>query len=181
MKVTVNDHGTTAKATAAMANNGNLVREAMHGAAAVTAQETQAKCRADIAKAGNFGTNWTNRLTSNVKDTATGVDVVTTYDGELWRTFQTGRVVRGKPLLWIPLSFSDARGIRSSEYPGELVRVDRAGGKAPLLISTTDGQPKYFGKESVTIPKKFHLIEIAQAEGAEIGNRYEQSFARLHG
>jgi hypothetical protein len=67
--------------------------------------------------------------------------------------FQEGRVIHGKPLLWIPLSFSDAVGIRARDY-GPLFRVDRSG-KSPLLLSPKDGEPKYSGHEQITIPKKF--------------------------
>lgn len=181
MKIVIDDHGTVDAFRADFDNNGKIVRQAMDTAAKQTAEETQAKCRADISQAGNFGTSWTDRLTSTTKDTKQGVEVVTAFEGELWRTFQDGRVVHGRPLLWIPLSFSDARGTRAADYPGELVRVDRAGGKAPLLISTSDRQPKYFGKESVTIPKKFHLIEIAQDVGRGLADRYAETFGALHG
>ena len=181
MKIVIDDHGTTAAFAADFTNNGKIVRQAMNEAGAQIAEETQAKCRADIAQAGRFGPRWVNGLTSTSKESGDGVEVVTTFEGELWRTFQTGKVVHGKPLLWIPLSFSDAANTRAKDYPGELVRVDRAGGKAPLLISTSDHQPKYFGKESVTIPKKFHLIEIAQDVGRGLADRYSTNFERLHG
>lgn len=181
MNIVVVDNGTTAKFVAGMRANGKMTLQAMTEAATETAKETQEKCRADIASAGRFGPRWTDALTSKPVAAPHGVDVVTTFQGELWRTFQTGKVVHGKPLLWLPLSFSDAAKTRVKDYPGELVRVDRAGGKAPLLVSTSDHQPKYFGKESVTIPKKFHLIEIAQQVGRGLADRYIKNFARLHG
>ena len=181
MRIDITDNGTTAAFAADMRNNGTIARKAATSAGKEVAEETQSKGRTDIAQAGRFGPQWTNRLTSKVKETPTGVEVVTSYEGELWRTFQTGKVVHGKPLLWIPLSFSDAKGTRAEDYPGELVRVDRGGGKAPLLISASDREPKYFGKESVTIPKKFHLIEIAQDVGKGLADRYAKNFAGLHG
>ena len=181
MKIVMTDNGTTAAFAAGMRDNGIAARKAANEAGAEIAQETQTKGRTDIAQAGRFGPRWTNRLNSKATETPTGVEVVTTYEGELWRTFQTGKVVHGKPLLWIPLSFSDAKGTRAEDYPGELVRVDRGGGKAPLLVSASDREPKYFGKESVTIPKKFHLIEIAQEVGKGLMRRYAAKFAGRHG
>jgi hypothetical protein len=88
----------------------------------------------------------------------------------------------GKPMLWIPLSFaSDAVGIRAGEYPGSLFRVNRAG-KAPLLMTRQGKGPaeaKYFGKESVTEPKKFHLVEIIKEVSSEMPGLYRDNFRRL--
>lgn len=81
-------------------------------------------------------------------------------------------MISGKPLLWIPLDFaSDAKGVRARDYPGRLFRVDRAG-KAPLLLS--DDGPKYFGKEQVRIPKKWHLRQIA----AQVSRKMNSYFKR---
>lgn len=130
------------------------------------ADDIEAKGRADIAAAGNFGGNWTSGFNAKVTEGGGNILVNVTMGGEPpvnhWRVFQYGAVIQGAPLLWIPLSFaSDAKGVRARDYPGPLFRVDRAG-KAPLLMSGKPAQPKYFGKESVTIPKKFHLVEIAR-------------------
>jgi hypothetical protein len=57
-------------------------------------------------------------------------------------------------MLWIPLSFGNANGRRARDYGKPLFRVNRPG-RSPLLMSE-DG-PQYFGKESVTIPKKWDL------------------------
>lgn len=74
---------------------------------------------------------------------------------------QTGRLIRGRPMLWIPLSFAeDAQGVRARDFPGGLFRVDRKKGGAPLLLSIKDRQPKYFGKTQVYVPKRFRVIEI---------------------
>ena len=72
--------------------------------------------------------------------------------------FATGGEIHGNPLLWIPLSGTDAAGIRASAFPGGLVssKYPLKGGR-PLLFSTSDRQPKYFGIESVNVPKRLHL------------------------
>jgi hypothetical protein len=45
---------------------------------------------------------------------------------------------------------------------GGLFRVNRKGGKSPLLLSIRDGEPKYFGIAQVRLRKRFHLREIAR-------------------
>jgi hypothetical protein len=95
-----------------------------------------------------------------------------------WRVFQYGAVISGKPLLWIPLSFArEAQGVSAKNFPGRLFRVDRKSGGAPLLLAADDKQPKYHGQTSVRIPKKFHLVEIAQAESKTFGALYRVEMA----
>jgi hypothetical protein len=93
--------------------------------------------------------------------------------------FEEGRIIRGNPLLWIPLSFADdAQGVMARDYPGQLFRIDRAG-KSPLLMASGGpggkAQPKYFGRESVTIPKKWHLREIAKQVSRRLGEFYREA------
>lgn len=145
------------------------------GAAATQLGETIVqKGRADISSAGKFGPRWT---TSGLTYDITGSGNVRTINIReavpYWRVFQYGAVIQGKPLLWIPLSFAtEAQGVRARDFPGRLFRVDRKSGGAPLLLSADDGEPKYHGQESVRIPKKFHLIEIARAEAKTYGELY---------
>ena len=182
LKIAITDNGTTAKFAANMTNNGKFTRQAMDEAGKDVAEETQYKCRADVAAAGRFGSKWTSRVESKSSPFKDGVQVVTTFDSGLWQMFQTGMVVRGAPLLWLPLSHTDAKGVRVDDYPGALVHVDRKdASKAPLLISVRDHEPKYVGKAQVTIPKKFHLIEIATEVGKTLPARYSAHFKRLHG
>jgi hypothetical protein len=113
--------------------------------------ETESK--ADITSAGNFD----------------GKGLTVTVDGNTIRTeldipggdiFESGGTIQGNPLLWIPISGTDAAGTRASAYPGKLFSVNRKAGGPPLLFSMADKAPKYFGVPSVFIPKKFHLAEI---------------------
>jgi hypothetical protein len=141
------------------------------------AAEIKTRGDADIKQAGNFGSRWTDGFHVNVTEGGGHIRIAATEDVPYWRVFQYGAVIHGKPLLWIPLSFAaDAQGIRASEYPGRLFRVDRAG-KAPLLLAPgKPAQPKYFGKESVTIPKKFHLIEIGRDVSRRVKDFYTNRF-----
>lgn len=149
------------------------LRDTMH----TVSTQILAEGRQDISSAGKFGSRWTSGLQA-AEDFGPDHSTITIFHTvPYWRIFQFGGVIQGRPLLWIPLSFSDAVGKRASEYGGGLFRVDRKSGGAPLLLSIADKQPKYFGKESVTIPKKFHLIEIARKVAGQIREIYKANFA----
>jgi len=132
----------------------------------------------DIKAAGKFGSRWTDGLKVDVTEGGGNIRVAVREEAEHWQVFQFGAIIHGKPLLWIPLSFAtDAQGIRARDYPGQLFRVNRKNGKAPLLLTPgKPAQPKYFGKESVTIPKKFHLIEITRATAKRLKEFYSSRF-----
>lgn len=135
---------------------------AMNMAASLIKQQGDA----DIERAGNFGGRWTQGLHVNVEGQGGALGrmrIVLTHDQPGAKLFEEGGVVQGDPMLWIPLSFSDAKGIRASEYPGGLFSVTRSSGGRPLLFSVADKLPKYFGIESVTIPRKFHLRDVQKS------------------
>ena len=124
------------------------------------------RVRADIKKGIKAGPRWTEGFQGKITEGGGFIRISFTQKVPFWRIFQFGGTIHGKPMLWIPLSFAkDAQGRRARDYPGKLIRVNRKGGKAPLLLAQ-GGEPKYFGKESVKIPKKFHTIEIIK-EGAQ--------------
>ncbi len=158
--------------------NAARVRDAARGAAQDVADEIEAKGRADIAGAGKFGSRWTEGLNATVSEGGGNIRINVTEDVPYWRVFEFGATIHGKPMLWIPLSFAaDAKGVYARDYSKPLFRVDRKGGKAPLLM--TPGKPaqaKYFGKESVTIPKKFHIIEIAKTAAKQLKDFYTTRF-----
>src|SRR6266576_4822693 len=148
-------------------------RDAAHDAA----DEIEERGRLDIAQAGNFGSRWTEGLHANVTEGGGNIRISVTHDVPYWRVFQFGKVINGKPLLWIPLSFAaDAQGVRARDYGGRLFRVDRKSGAPLLLTPGKPAQPKYFGKASVTIPKKFHLIEITRAAARHVKDFYKNRF-----
>jgi hypothetical protein len=153
-------------------------------AAGATAREAafqiQEFGRADIAAAGNFGSaRWQQGFKATTllrgQDFTIEVSSVVPY----FMIFERGGVIHGKPLLWIPLSFAtDAKGVMARDFPGGLFRVDRKSGAAPLLFSVASGDPKYFGKESVTIPKKFHIRQIITAVSQKMAKIYRDALAR---
>lgn len=109
---------------------------------------------ADIRGAGNFGSEYT------IEVKVEGDAVITTVEGPGVEVFENGGTIHGKPLLWLPLSGTDAVGIQASDYGDQLFSVNRKTGGVPLLFSIKDRAPKYFGVPSVNIPKKFHIEQI---------------------
>lgn len=119
------------------------------------------KADADISSAGNFGERWTDGLHVNLEGAAPNMRLYMTHDVPYASIFETGGTIEGNPKLWIPIPGTDAamNRARAMDYPGG-VRGGRGGNRArPLLFSVTDHKAKYFGVDSVTIPKKFHLTE----------------------
>jgi hypothetical protein len=154
------------------------ITRAQRGAARDVVDYVVPRGRVDIAGAGRFGARWTQGFRGQVTEGGGFVRVAFTMPSgapmRYWRVFEFGAVIRGRPLLWIPLSFArDAQGIRARDYPGRLFRVDRKSGGAPLLLATgKPATPKYFGKESVTIPRKFHLRDIIRAGAQKMREFY---------
>lgn len=165
-----------------------FVRESMRVARAVAAtaieiaRRIEEAGRADIAGAGNFGSRWTQGFHAYPQIGLAETHIRMVHDVPYWTVFETGKVIRGQPLLWIPLSFAkDAQGIRARDYPRPLFRVDRKSGAAPLLMTRTPGggaEAKYFGKEKVTIPQKFHLRDIGRRIAGQMGAVYKQMFKK---
>lgn len=156
------------------------VREAARETAQETADDIMHECRADIAGAGHFGSRWTDGLQAVVGEGGGHIRIRVSMAVPYWTVFQTGKVIFGKPLLWIPLSFAgDALGVRARDYPGQLFRVDRRAGAPLLMAPGKPAQAKYFGKESVTIPKKFHVIEIIERLAKNMPKLYRENFRRI--
>ncbi len=154
---------------------GENVATAVRAAAVDAAVSIQERGRADIKAApGNWGSRWTEGLQTQVSEGGGSIRIATTHNIPYFQVFERGATIHGKPLLWIPFSFAaDAKGIYARNFPEPLFRVDRKSGGAPLLLSATDKQPKYFGKESVTIPKKFHIVEIIRDVAKMIADFYK--------
>lgn len=112
---------------------------------------------ADIRGAGKF-----SDIADALQTKVEGNSVKVSLDDPRAMLFETGGVIQGKPLLWIPISGTDAEGIRASDYGSKLFSVNRLAGGPPLLFSVSDHAPKYFGTPSVNIPKKFHVGEIVE-------------------
>jgi hypothetical protein len=110
----------------------------------------------DIRNSGKFGDEYLENLSVEVE----GNTITATLDDPNASIFETGGTINGNPLLWLPISGTDAEGIQASNYGDQLFSVNRVAGGVPLLFSVKDRAPKYFGVPSVTIPKKFHIAEI---------------------
>lgn len=154
------------------------VRTAARAAAFDAGELVQERVAEDIGSAGNFGPRWTRGLDASVTEGGGSIRIAFSHRVPYWSVFQYGKVIEGKPLLWIPLSFADdAQGVMARDFPGGLFRVNRKGsGKAPLLFSRASKEPKYFGKESVTIPKKFHVVEIIRDVAKNMQSLFNKNF-----
>lgn len=131
---------------------------------------------ADIKSAGKFGQRWTTGFHVAVEGGLKNMRISMYHDIDYAGIFESGGVIKGNPILWIPLSFSDAKGTPAREYGGGLFTVNRKAGGPPLLFSMSDKQPKYFGIESVTIPKKFHLGKIQKSVMANFRQIFDAAF-----
>jgi hypothetical protein len=122
--------------------------------------------RADIASAGRFGGKWTSGFTYEIS----GEDKVKTitfhHSNPMWKVFQFGAKIQGKPLLWIPV---DPGGPRAKDFSGRLFQVKRSKKRdTPLLMSADDRKVKYIGVKKVIIRRKFHLLKIIREESKKL-------------
>lgn len=162
----------------ALMRHADRVRYAIAQTGKQIAAEVEEDGRRDIAQAGAFGARWIFGFHAEVREpTSLATKIDTWSDVSYFNIFEYGGIIKGKPLLWIPLSFSDAVGIRASEYRAPLFRVDRKAGGAPLLLSSADREPKYFGKESVTMPQKFHIRDICRNAMRRVPDYYYNNLA----
>lgn len=181
IRITLGNKQVGAKFKRSILRNATAVRSAARTTAQDAADAIMEAGRANISSAGNFGSRWTDGFQATVGEGGGNIRIRVTMAVPYWTVFQYGKVIYGKPLLWIPLSFaSDALGVSARDYPGQLFRVDRRAG-APLLMSGKPAEAKYFGKESVTIPKKFNLIEIVERISKDIPRNYRSNFAKDRG
>lgn len=157
----------------------NVVRlqAALSAAANMAASMIEEGARDDIASAGNFGSRWTEGIHCRVDPLSDMTYQLTTYhDIPFADVFEEGATIIGHPLLWIPLSGTDAEGISASDYPGALVSGNK--NTKPLLFSVADKMPKYFGTESVTIPQKFHIGEVVTSVMSNFRQVFDDAWAQ---
>lgn len=154
--------------------NKKKILAAERGAAKDVVKLGLKNARADISAAGNFGSRWTKGLTAKVTEGGGNIRIAFQHTIPYWRVHQTGAIIRGKPLLFIPFSFAaDAQGVRARDYPGKLFRITRRSDGLVMLFSVADGQPKYFGKKSVKIPKRFRVLEKIRDAARQMKNFYQ--------
>lgn len=159
-----------------LAGLGDRFSKALTAAANMAASMMQDRGRADIAASGNFGDVWLSGLKATVEGAGQkNMRISMTHSDPRAKIFETGGTIKGKPLLWIPLSGTDAVGVKAGDYGG-LYSVNNPGQSRPLLFSIKDKQPKYFGIEKVTIPKKWHLAEVQKSVMANFRQIFDQEF-----
>lgn len=157
---------------------GERMNRAITAAANMTASLILDKARADIAGAGNFGSRWVSGLKMNVEGAAPNMRLYMTHEIPWAGIFETGGVISGSPLLWIPISGTDAAGTRASAFGGLFsAKYPRKSGR-PLLFSISDKKPRYFGVEQVTIPKKFQLTEDITSVMANFRSIFDEAWQR---
>ena len=89
----------------------------------------------------------------------------------MWKVFQFGAKIQGKPLLWIPV---DPGGPRAKDFPGRLFQVKRSKKRdVPLLMSADDRKVKYIGVKKVIIRRKFHLLKIIRDESKKLRDLFK--------
>lgn len=170
---------------ASATRNYGRVADSVRGAARRMATQIEEDWKVDVANAGNFSERWVNALKVQINPpTGRTVNITMTVRIEgipYWRIHEYGGTIKGKPLLWIPLSWTGIK-IRAREYGRRfgLFRVDREG-KNPLLFSSRDKQPKYVGVESVTLRKRFHLRRIISNAGKSAAAFYRSEYRRRKG
>lgn len=147
------------------------ITEAATGAAEQLAEDVQREGRADIAAAGRFGGDWISGFTYTISG-KTGVKTIVFHHSKpLWRVFQRGANIRGKPLLWIPV---DPGGPRAKAFPGRLFQVKgRKKRDTPILMSD-DGRVRYIGVKQVRIKRKFHLLKIIRDEAKKVRDLFKE-------
>jgi|SRR5215831_1852689 len=149
-------------------------KTALFETATWAAAQMQEQCRSNIASSGKFHGQWIEGLVAQVVPHGDDAIITVTHSmGQKIRPHAYGATIFGKPLLWIPFEFAfEAKNIKAKEYPGRMVRVNRRKGPPPILISIDDKMPKYFGKEQVTIPKRWNLWGICREICNKLAERY---------
>lgn len=142
--------------------------------------------------AGGFGSKWQNALQAKVYppkgaslSPAAEVYSKIKYAG----TFEYGRTIAGRPLLWVPLDNAPIGRGGKRMSPAEFVRGGGVlysinhPGHAPLLAAMLRGRggrklvPLYAGVPSITDPKKFDILAAVEGVRSQLPSLYEKHLA----
>jgi hypothetical protein len=127
--------------------------------------------RSDIASAGRFTGAWISGFTYDISGGEKSTTIVFRHSNPLWRVFQSGATITGKPLLWIPV---EPGGPPARDFGGRLFQVKRTKKRdVPLLMSAEDRRVKYIGVKKVIIRRKFHLLKIIRDEAKQMRDRFK--------
>lgn len=123
-------------------------------------RDLKARGDAQITKAGKFGARWTQALQVTVRRHEQSLNVIMGFHGIPYAMIhETGGVIRGNPLLWVPLSSAGVT-TRIGEYPGRLFfKMSRRGNL--IAFDRVERRPKFVGVESVTLKPRFGLRRMA--------------------
>lgn len=159
-----------------MERSAQNVRKAMMGAANIAAKEIERRGRADIAGGGNFGSAWTNAFNAIVASEEDAVTITATMGGDppvaYWKIFEYGATISAKNpsgLMWIPFDRENKTWPR--DYGGSLFRIGNA------LFDKQTREPMYLGTPSVTIPQKFHLVDVIRGVAKELRDYFKVSMS----
>jgi hypothetical protein len=127
----------------ALGDKADQVRKAARAAAADMAADFVRVASADVASAGKFGTRWTQGFETSITEGGGHIRVAVSHQVPYFSVFQYGKVIEGKPLLWLPFSFAaDAQGVWPRDFPRPLFRVDRKSDGLPILFAFTPGNKR---------------------------------------
>lgn len=150
--------------------------EAITRAAADAAAQIQQQAEQDVKSAG-LG-KFASGLQVKVEGDAIGnMKIAMTADDPRLGLFETGGSIHGKPLMWIPLSGTDAVGVEAHNFPGGLYSANPPGHR-PLLFSKRDRKPRYFGIAEVQVKQKLHLREIQRDVMRNFQQIFDAAFKR---
>ena len=151
------------------------VSAAMRETAIITRDTVVEEAQADIKSQGSFGQRWVTGFTGKITQGGGNYKVSFSHALRFFPIHMRGGLIRGNPLLWIPLSWSGARGVYARNYPGKLFRIDRHS-RPPLLLDVSTGQPKYVGLREVRMKKRFRTIEIVQETSKKMKDIYRARY-----
>lgn len=150
------------------------LHKAISASANMVASMQSSQFKANIAQSGGKLGNLADGLSVTVAISDLQAVVSTTHERQYAHVFENGATITGD--MWIPLSDTDAAGVRPKEYPGGLFSIKRTATGRPLLFSIADKKPKYFGIESVTIPKKWNLHGIQESIMANFRSIFDDAW-----
>jgi hypothetical protein len=147
----------------------------------VAAQAVQ-EGRQNIAGAGHFTGKWQSGLQFKLQDADAGggepslqAKALIFHSYGLASVFEFGATIEGKPLLWLPSKPGAPRAGRSGK---KLISATVRG--TPMLFDANDPdrhrKPLYVGVPSVTIRKRFNIIEIIKQNAAKLGEAFLKQF-----
>lgn len=161
----------------AMGRKYGRMADATRDAANRVAEDIKTQGDADILGAGKFTKRWTDSfrvLLEPARGRTINILIRAVSSIPYFMIHERGGVIKGRPLLWIPLPWTGLR-MRARDYPGSLFRVDREA-KNPLLLDYATGEPKYVGVESVTLRKRFHIGRIIRNAAKRTGAYYRAAY-----